>query len=539
MSWCGCICDTVETAVDLAIDFAEDMIDDVTDVVEEACEIVGEALEDSIDWVSETAEDLSELVTTTATAIWGWVTETGESIWEWIKQKAGDVWEWTTGALEDAWDWVSETAVDAWDWVSSTAETIWDALVILTENIDQLVEEKVIPFLLDAFWLLGNIDEIVFAGLGGLYCLLTGQDEKEYNVIEGMFLLDEEILASRRVAFLPVTDKYVIFSDHHLFIAGDSLDRFRQLRNHELYQAILATYATAGYMLIENGDIEDLWMKDTTLGGIIRERITDALGWPLGTIIEEEYEDYRVRSQAVKIFDNNADIYQTVRALFYDQDHYIRLVGNHDDYWSSEDYLPGLQVIYPNLNVYDYVFLGDYDEQNQHNNKSPEIIIAHGHQIDAWNNAACRDAGATLTEFASGIPSLAAGIVERSEWEPKIDNQMLENELAGGAVMDEPEFHQIISSTFNNYPYIPEFIFGHTHHALIDPYVPESIVQWFDEYTNSGTAGRWEEFIWCVTVENGRVGLHGWTWEGNKHDKKPQKYTFGGHYADYLQVSIA
>lgn len=201
------------------------------------------------------------------------ITETANSVWDWIKETAGNVWEWTTTAAEDAWDWVSESAGDAWDWVATAADTVWDAVASAAEKMADFIEEKVVPFLVDCLWTLTHIDDFLVAGALGLWCLISGQDEKEYDVIEGMFKLDVEAFGDRRVAFLPLSKGYVVFSDHHLFVAGSDLDKFRQLKNDELYQLALLSYFKSGYTLVENGDVEDLWMREVTLGGVSWNRL--------------------------------------------------------------------------------------------------------------------------------------------------------------------------------------------------------------------------------------------------------------------------
>lgn len=538
MSWCGCVCNTVEDAAEWVEETVEDTIDAVTDAVEDAIEDICDFVEDAAEWVEEGIKDAAEFVAEVATKVWDWITETASSIWDWIKKTAGDVWEWTTGALEDAWDWVRDTASDAWDWICDTAETVWDGIVAVADAVAEFVEKKVVPFLLDCLWVLTHIDEFLIGIALGLYCLITQQDEKEYDVIEGMFMLDDDALSKRKVAFLPITNKYVIFSDLHLFVAGDSLDRFRQIGNHELYQVVLAAYSLSGHTLVENGDIEDLWMKETTLSGAILEETCDILGYPFGSIMEDEIEDTRIRSQAVKIFDNNADVYQTIRNLFFNKGRYVRILGNHDDYWRNSDYLEGLRLVYPGIEVFDYAFIGNYTAgRYNHQGHSPQAIIAHGHQIDAWNNSMCRDAGRLITGAVSGIPSLAASVVERSEWEEKLSGAGFDNELSDSmASVDEVEFYETIEDDFSNHGYVPQFVLGHTHRALEDPQIPNWMFrdEWnFDEYTNDGTAGRWEQFIWCVTVENGNVQVHGWTWGP---DNKPYMYDFSA-VADSLQAT--
>jgi len=539
MSWCGVFCDTADDAIDFVAEGAEDGIDDVTSALVAGIEVIGGFIDDATEWVEETGKSIGEFVANTAEAVWDWVTETGSSVWEWVKRKAGDVWEWTTGLLEDAWEWVRETANDAWDRLSNAAASVWGFLEMSAEAIGEFVEERVVPFLLDALWVLTHVDDFLVAGIFGIACLLSGQDEKEYNVIEGLFRLDEEVLSRRKVAFLPSKANYVLFSDHHMFLAGDPLDRFRQLGNHELYSFLLASYGSAGYTLIENGDVEDLWMREVTLGGALFDEATDILGWPFGVMLEEDYEDNRIRSQAVRIFANNADIYQIIRNLFHDTGHYVRLVGNHDDYWRDGNYLPALQMIYPGLEVQDYVFMGNYgNDRRAHDGNSPELIIAHGHQWDAWNNAICRAAGEALTEVASGIPSLAASFKERAEWEEKLSSSGFDNELSDSWTgVDEVEFYETIEKSFSNHPYVPDFILGHTHHALKDPQIPGWMYrhEWnFAEYTNSGTTGRWEQFIWGVTIEEGSIALRGWTWGA---DGGLRMFTFGEAGAGRLQAA--
>lgn len=140
--------------------------------------------------------------------------------------------------------------------------------------------------------------------------------------------------------------------------------------------------------------------------------------------------------------------------------------------------------------------------------------------------------------MVSGIPSLAASVVERSEWEEKLRGLGFNNELSESMfAIDEVEFYETIEDDFSNHLYVPQFILGHTHKALKDPLIPGWMYrdEWrFSEYINDGTAGRWEQFIWCVTVEDGTVKLHGWTWGS---DGKPHVYTFTGGFADYLQVA--
>ena len=536
MSWCGCVCDTIEDAADWVEDQAGDAIDAVTDAVSDAAEAVAGAVSDAADWVADAATDAAEAAAAAAGEAWDWASATADEVCAWIADTAGDVWDWAGEAASDALDWVSETASDAWDWMNDAASTVMDALASTWDAVSGFVMEEVLPFLADALWILTHVDDIIFAGLSGLWCLITGQDEREYDFIEGLYLLDPTVLASRKVAFLPQDRGYVVFSDHHMFVAGDELDRFRQIGNNALYVAVLGTYAGKDYTLVENGDVEDLWMKERTISGSLFDVVTDALGWPFGDMLADEYEHTRIRSQALGIFANNIDVYGMIRECFQDQGRYVRLLGNHDDAWGDADYLPGLQSMYPGLEVYDYGLVGDYGSGEPAYGNSPKAIVAHGHQFDAWNNSACRSAGAAVTETVSGIPALAAGVTTKADWEAALAGLGFQNELGDSAfTIDEVEFNETYEKDFRQYPIPPQFVLGHTHSPLKDPQIPGWMYKdrWnFKEYTNEGTAGRWEQFIWCAEIIGGAVRLYGWTWgpEG-----KPSKREFVGGFADYLQ----
>jgi hypothetical protein len=541
MSWCGSLCDGVEDAARAVEEAVEDAVDTVVEAVEDAASAVTEFAEEAAEFAIETASGIGEFVAEVADRVWDWITETADSVWDWIKKTAGDIWEWTSQTTEAVWDWVKETASDAWDWIVNAASAIWDALVHVAEKIEEFWTETLAPFLLDALWVLTHLDEFILSLGVGLACLMTRQDDREYDLIEGMFRLDEDMLALRQVAFLPAKSSYVVFSDHHLFVRDDPKDAFRQLGNHDLYQAVLAVCYGAGFTLIENGDVEDLWMREESLGEAVREATFDILGFPFGDLLEADYEDYRIRSQAVKIFENNADVYQTIRTLFHNQGRYVRVVGNHDDVWRSQTYLEGLQLMYPGLPVYDYVFLGDYQPGvNAHGGHQPDVIIAHGHQVDGWNTYACRVAGEGITESGSFFPSMAAGTVKRSDWGAKLSGEGLNNVLHEGFTdINEVEFYKMYHKDFRSQPYPPHFVLGHSHSPRADACLPGwtgRVNQWMDEgkfheYTNCATAGRWEQLLWCATILNGIVDLEAWT---SSETGQPQPIVFEGNYLGKL-----
>jgi hypothetical protein len=514
----------------------------VIDPAEDAIKSVIHSGEEFLGYLGELFTNIGEGIADIATQLWDSISKIAGGLWgffKWIKEKAGDVWEWTKGAMTEAWDWVREKAGDFWDIISGAAETIWGAINTAFKAIEEFIKENVLPFLLKVLWVIAHLDKIIFGFFLGLWCTINHQGDKEYDVLEGMFNLDSEAFRRRNVAFLPVSNKYVVFSDHHLFVAGDPNDKFRKMGNHELYKWVLSCYYMDGYTLIENGDVEDLWMREVTLENALMDTTIEIVRYiPIfGPLIENDYENNRIRSQAFKIFDNNADVYQFIRNLYHDEGRFIRLVGNHDDYWGSNDFLPELQFVYPGLEVFDYAFIGNYGtDKHQHLGVKPFIIIAHGHKLDDWNNSICSLVGEWATEVGSGIGK-ASNSVPLTEWDPKFKGSGFDNVLGESAIEnDEVDFYDTVEKDFSKYPYIPHFILGHSHtprQAPMNPdwkNIPDDVmmpqdIRCFSEYTNEGTTGRWEQFIWCATIENGNVSLYGWTWGP---DGKPHPYKFLG-----------
>jgi len=514
MSWCCAVCDAVESAAEWIADSARSIVDGIVDAVETVLDAVTGALAPAVDWLSELVQDSAEFVGDVAAQIWDAITTAGGKVWDFIKAAAGSAWEWTSACLADAWEWARDSPLGKW--VARAYTSIGDALVWLSGLRWEYLSEAVFPVFkwFDPRWILGFLDDALFGALLGLACVVNGAESSEYGMLEALYRLDDSALRDRAIAFLPEDGRYVVTSDHHLFVAGDVLDKFREMGNHELYQIMLQRYAAEGYTLIENGDVEDLWMRETSHSAAVIDEALDVLGWPVGDALDDAYEDARVRAQAVKIFDNNADVYQTIRELFHEKGRYVRVAGNHDDYWRRPEFVSGLQLVYPDIEVFDYAFIGPYGtDRRVHGGKSPRTIVMHGHQIDPWNNARCSAAGAALTAAASGIAILSAGVKDRTVWERELVGSGFENVLSESKIVNEVELQAEFSDAFSNTPETPQIVLGHTHesrHHALDPHGGFGHVPEFDAYTNDGTAGRWEQFVWAATVVAGKVELHGW-----------------------------
>jgi hypothetical protein len=160
-----------------------------------------------------------------------------------------------------------------------------------------------------------------------------------------------EVLKSRKSVYeAPTTGKYIILSDIHqgaFAWSYDEHDFFWQ--NKGLYYHLLNNYYfPRGYTLIEAGDIEEFWLK--------RWRKSFADHW----------------AYQLDVF---ADLYD-IRRKFHKANRYIRLRGNHDNYWLSESHVQKYlceDAQLDKLKVYEFVTMGDH------------LLLMHGHQIDPRN----------------------------------------------------------------------------------------------------------------------------------------------------------
>jgi hypothetical protein len=529
MSWCGDYCEIADEIVDVVVGPAEEACEDLANAVNEGLATLGEYAKYVGTTVEEGFEDIETVIVEAARWTWDYISNTGVALWEWVKAVATDIWEVTASSLEAAWDWLRESAYDIWDFVSNVAESVWCAVVAIAEKVWAVVEDDLVPLLIRELWILTHVQDFVLGFLGGLVCIIMGGKETGYTVIEGLYNLDEDLLKERMVGFFPKTTKYVVFSDHHLFTSGSSIDKFREMGNHELYIAALAAYYEAGFTLVENGDVEDLWFRDVTIQETVQDEITDIL-WPFASSLEDDYEDARIRSQAIKIFENNADVYQTIRNAFHNSGRFIRIAGNHDQAWRESKYLRGLQVVYPGIEVFDYAFIGEYGSDiHSHSGQTPHFIITHGHELNIWNRPGCAYAGSQMTEAASGETWYSVSYIPRAQWMRELRGVGFDNTPSD----DEDDFYDRYRKDFSDKWPPPYFILGHSHDARHQPMakdfelIPSSLASdyRFLGYSNCGTAGRWESFVWCVAIVQNDVLLQGWTWGD---DGKPVMYTFSG-----------
>ncbi len=135
--------------------------------------------------------------------------------------------------------------------------------------------------------------------------------------------------------------RFVIFSDHHRGVRDGADDFFRC---EKAYSAALGYYLESGHTLIILGDAEELWeCRPAPVVASYRETLL-------------------------------------LEAAFQKQNRYIRMYGNHDDYWEQPSGIRTLlgPIFGPSLRIIESLRL--LFDQGQEPAK--EIFLVHGHQGD-------------------------------------------------------------------------------------------------------------------------------------------------------------
>lgn len=132
--------------------------------------------------------------------------------------------------------------------------------------------------------------------------------------------------------------RYVIFSDHHKG-ARTGADDFEYCES--TYMSALTHYDEQLFTLIVLGDVEELWEE-----------------------------------RAHEVIKSYPDVF-TKEAAFYEVGRYIRIYGNHDDFWDMERNVDKyLGAIFPGIKALDGIVF----DFRQNGNTVGEILLVHGHQ---------------------------------------------------------------------------------------------------------------------------------------------------------------
>jgi hypothetical protein len=218
---------------------------------------------------------------------------------------------------------------------------------------------------------------------------------------------------------------------------------------------------------------------------------------------------------ALNVFTNNATTYATIRGSFHRNNRYTRIIGNHDDVWADPIMALVMNVFYPGLDVNDYCTL----EDERHQTKA---ILAHGHQSDAFNMPMCNFAGKEITKLASIFHELTFGewgwlrnklCKDKEKWTDEwtdkgFEDELQEMDLPSLTSFSEYDLYKDLENIYGDSPQQPYLILGHTHKPKDNAGVPNFMFsdEWnWNEYSNSGTVGMWEEIVVGLEVELGAV----------------------------------
>ncbi len=537
MSVVGDVIELGEDVLDAGVDLANKAIEEVEDLANRASDVaqaiyhglneVQDAFEDAMDWVGDTLEQagkdfidwLDQHVHTVVKAIQDLksglenIVKGVDELLHRILSWANNIKEYFTEALAAAVDWVHDALPDPVQWILDEAVPFVWAGVKLIAALALFV----------AMWPAALAAVFICQQIATVY-------GKEYgNVLEQILKGNPRYAEMHSIRRLPSAGKYFIFSDFHLYTEGTS-NAVAFQETMPLYMAALQHYAVEGFHLIENGDIEDYWLRGGSLYRVIYD-VASALPAPY---LDKAYNEAQVLAAAKfhlhAIVDQNKPLYTLIRSAFYDQNRYSRTVGNHDDIYSHPKMVEALRYFYPSILVHDYIVF--------ENDGKGIGVISHGHQTDAWDMEGCSFLGKPVTSLGSAVRDISLG-----EWKPGIadeektksiwnfeTNPNILDELnpwlgvtAQLGNLDEVRLYRAMKKKGLTGPqaWMPFVLLGHTHVPLAAPIAPHSEGHWW-RYANSG-CGMFKRLI---------TGLE---WDGTANANLPKVRLVAWRYKDDIQ----
>lgn len=353
-------------------------------------------------------------------------------------------------------------------------------------------------------------------------------------------------LGHSQVIRLTGAGRYVVFSDHHMLHAGHRHDYFRSFGNVTLYRQALAQYAGAGYVLIENGDVEDLVVIEPELQEARRRAAMSPAS------LAKHRLAYR-SVQLEKIISTYEELYDQIARDFHAHGRLVKLAGNHEQDLQDPRLLRILRKKYPGLRVHDYAVIAPGRRA------TPSHIVAHGHQFDpVCNPRYSKQVGEVISECVGwafqgadriwtsedtarwrrgdpfrnepatarprrsrkGLKRLWEAIAELAvgheiAWEyfeSKSPQKAVFQEVLKGKEffkirhMSEDRILEGMRTAFRGTRRPPTLVLGHSHEARDLP-----------NYMNSGSAGRFEGLLWGVEIDRGASRVITWHHDANGH----------------------
>ena len=545
MSWCGNVCDFAEDEV---IEPLEDFVDHATAY---ANNHIVDPIDQGINEIVDELTDLGDSLWSDTQDLLGHIEEVGAAIgqkiddaWEEVNSKAEDFVQDLWTGLNDAWTGLLRTLSEWGQWVREQVDSATDWLKTAADAVLAWFVEDFVPwlwaFVKSAWVLIKFIGALIVAGICWLVSKFT--DPEEVSVMKAITDHHPRTLSEFRIHTLPAEHSYVVFSDIHLYVDGE-FNYYGHNGNADVHRLVLAYYASQRFPLIENGDVEDFWMRGGGIKGTIYD-VADVLPYPA---YDEAYCNQAFWSaaqwHAANVFEDNAATYALVDQLFVSSGTYARTVGNHDSPWDDAEMEHMFQLVFrAPVVANDYVLLTDS------NTGETDFVIAHGHQSDVWNMRMCDFAGKAVTDAACWLTEVTGGLfkqakkfyVTRAEWESELAARGFDNEIHGmeklglGQSLDEAELYDAIGDEYEDHLQQPHLILGHTHNVKDDPGVPNYMyeAEWeWHEYSNSGCTGMIEGLVTCLEVSYPNVQAVAWYIQNGTLQRKPlRSYRCGDVY---------
>jgi hypothetical protein len=415
--------DAAEDAVDAAKDAAEalaaagvdvgDIVVGATlDLIEQLQELSDEALaklENFLDDATKTALNASKAVKAAVERIEkiiNTVVDTVDDAIKRVQKFVGDVVARVNEEVAAAVDWLERNLPGPLAWIADDLIPFgWSliklnaALIFLAAALPTLVAEALICNLVTRHYghEIGTVAQAILRG-------------------------DERYSEMHRIERLPADRNYVITSDIHRWVSTDEMDMPTLNRTRLLYAAVLEYYGRPGdWVLIENGDVEDYWLRGGTAYGVVYDMANHLPGPDLDRIFEGRLKIDVAKAHLAKIIENNKLTYARIKDWFDDKGNYVRTNGNHDDVNLRPELIQALEHYMPHIRVAEYVVLTE--------GPRAVALITHGHQADAWNQKACSYLGRATTSLSSALRDLSFGEIRKGV----PDEEAAQSLLAGTA----------------------------------------------------------------------------------------------------------
>lgn len=537
------VLDAAEGAVNAAQsvgDFVYDAIQRGIEAVLELKDEVIEALDDATKALVNAAKSLAKAADDIVKAADDILKKVGDGL-DAIRKAAEGVILDIADVIAGAYDWVENNLPDPVDWVlNDVLPAIWGGLKLLAAVCALVVTW---PLVVAATFICN---------------LVTESYGHEYGkVVEAILRGDRRYREMYRIKRLPARRNYVIVSDIHRWAGADEQDAGFKNDSRSLYDRVLEHYGIEQWSLIENGDVEDYWLRGGGAYGVAY----DMASYLPAPVLDSKFLDSGLIAAAqvhlARVVRTHKTTYTRLRALFHGANgelgRYHRTAGNHDDINITPQMQKGLQQVFPGLQVNDYIVLEEANGRGV-------ALIAHGHQTDAWNQGACAFLGRITTSIASAIRDLPFAPENLGVPDPKFTDKLwrsvLENQtsLANdtldqispfGADTDLGSLDEV--TLFEAFRKIwggalgdvagPWVLLGHTHTPLWKPSDPESKGVW-QRYVNSGccifnrmvTAIEW---AFAEGMAEPEVRLVGWRWHRDVDAAAPERGLIARRFVGY------